>query len=144
MNWGWKVALLYIIFVAGILTLVFKARATRVDLVASDYYKQEIAFGSRMEAIKNYQSLSTTVKVVQSEGAISVSFPNECLYKMENGLITLYCPSDASKDVKMDVNMNEQGMQLIDSKDMKGGLYIIKISWTMNASEYYMEQIIDL
>jgi len=41
MNWGLKITLLYVGFVAMILTLVFKASGEKVDLVTKDYYAQE-------------------------------------------------------------------------------------------------------
>ena len=58
MNWGWKITLVYSLFVVGILTLVFKARSEKVDLVATDYYAQELAFGKRIEAQRNAGELS--------------------------------------------------------------------------------------
>jgi hypothetical protein len=60
MNWGLRIVLVYIGFVAMILTLVFKARSEKIELVAPDYYEQEIVYQNRIEALQNMRSLSVT------------------------------------------------------------------------------------
>ena len=59
MNWGWKIAIGYSIFVAGILSLVVVAYRQTNDLVSADYYAQEIQFQQRIDARGNSLSLQT-------------------------------------------------------------------------------------
>ena len=42
MNWGYKIVLVYIVFITGIVTLVYKSSAQNQDLVVNDYYEQEL------------------------------------------------------------------------------------------------------
>ena len=44
MNWGYKILTVYIIFIAGILFLVFKSSNQNQDLVTKDYYEQELKY----------------------------------------------------------------------------------------------------
>ncbi len=139
MNWGWKLMIVYLTFMAGILTLVFKAKGEKVDLVAGDYYKQELAFGQRMDATKNARALSKTVTVLQTENTIAVQFPEECNNHISEGTITFYCPSDASNDRTIDIAIDNNGLQNIDIQSMKRGLYLTKVEWKMNDKTYYDE-----
>lgn len=144
MSWGWKVALLYLSFVAGILTLVFKAHGEKVDLVASDYYKQEIAFGDRMQAMNNYQTLSSEIKMRELESAVLIELPAECIGNVETGTVTFYRPSDSSGDRTNAMNIDMEGYQSIPTTGMQKGLYVVKIEWTMKGSVYFMEQTFTL
>ena len=42
MNWGHKIIIVFVVFAAGILTLVTKSMRTRVDMVTPDYYGEEL------------------------------------------------------------------------------------------------------
>ena len=44
MNWGYKIMLAYVVFIAGILFLVFKSSSQKVELVTENYYEQELKF----------------------------------------------------------------------------------------------------
>jgi|JI10StandDraft_1071094.scaffolds.fasta_scaffold393812_2 hypothetical protein len=140
MNWGWKLVIVYLTFVAGILTLVFKAKGEKVDLVATDYYKQELAFGKRMDATKNSNELSTSVALNQTDGEIQLTFPAECIGKITEGTCTFYCPSDANNDYKTPILLDGNGMQTIETGTIKPSLYILKLAWNMNGKEYYSER----
>ncbi len=144
MNWGWKLTIVYLTFMAGILTLVFKAKGEKVDLVAGDYYKQELAFGQRMDATKNARELSNPVNFVQNKNTVAAQFPEECKNHISEGTITFYCPSDASNDRTMDIAIDNNGLQNVDIKSMKRGLYLAKVQWKMNDVSYYDEYTITL
>lgn len=144
MNWGWKLTIVYLSFVAGILTLVFKAKGEKVDLVASDYYKQELAFSQRLDATKNANQLSSPVVVSQTEDAIELTFPSECIGKIAEGTCTLYCPSDAMNDQRTPLHLNENGTCRIETGIMKRSMYLLKLEWKMSGKEFYSEQSITL
>ncbi len=50
MNWGVGIAIVYILFVLGMLTLVFKSRSQKIDLVTENYYQQELAYQEEIDA----------------------------------------------------------------------------------------------
>lgn len=143
-NWGLKLAIVYLSFMAGILTLVFKAKGQKVDLVTQDYYKQELAFSQKLEATRNATGLPTPVVIEYLEGQVNVSFPAECLQSNMTGQITLYCPSDASRDRSVVIGPNQDGLQSIMVNDLPNGLYLAKVDWKMNDLQYYTEKAIDI
>ena len=53
LSWGYKIAFVYIIFVAGIGFLVFKASSQKFDLVTKDYYDQELKYQEVIDQAAN-------------------------------------------------------------------------------------------
>jgi hypothetical protein len=144
MNWGWKLAVVYLLFMAGILTLVFKARGQKVDLVSADYYKQELAYTERMDAMSNANHLSNDIIVLQSDEVVLVEFPQECIGKDVKGTITMYCPSDSNQDAMESIKLSANGQHAFEVSQLKNGLYMVKVSWIMDGKNYYKEQAITL
>jgi hypothetical protein len=143
MNWGYKLAFVYIAFAAGILTLVFKAKGEKVDLVAKDYYNQELAFSQRIAATNNAAEFSGKVKINVLENLVDINLPEECQDNSLQGTLKLYCPSDASFDRVVDLVPGSL-YQMIPTEGLKGGLYLVQLKWTMNNKEYYLERSINL
>ena len=67
MNWGNRILLVYIFFVAGIMLLVYKSSIQKTDLVTPDYYTKELAFQSTIEEQKRAHGLSARVKLNQQD-----------------------------------------------------------------------------
>ena len=61
MNWGYKILLVYVVFVAGIMFLVFKSSSQKMDLVTTDYYAKELKYQQKIDAMNKVQKLSDTV-----------------------------------------------------------------------------------
>lgn len=138
MNWGWKLAIVYLTFAAGILTLVFKAKGERVDLVAKDYYQQELAFGQRIEASRNALALSQPVQILLEENTLVLNFPAEC--RDMNGNVRLYCPSNAANDKSYELTPADGLSKRINLEGVNLATYIVKVDWTMNGLNYYTEK----
>jgi hypothetical protein len=140
MNWGWKLTLVYSLFVAGILTLVFKARSEKVDLVATDYYAQELAYSQRLEAQRNASLLQVKPKAFQQEDNLIVEIPVAC-ESLTNGNIHVYCPADAALDQKL--LLTNDTLQSFPVESLTPGIYLIKFSFQLNEKPYYIEQAIE-
>jgi hypothetical protein len=140
MNWGWKITLVYTVFVAGILTLVFKSRTTPVDLVSKDYYAQELAYSERLEAQRNSATLTALPKVNVSTTEITLLLPVEST-QASDVKMQLYCPSNAANDRCYD--LLPQPRQAWSASDVNNGLYIAKISFRINDKSYYHEQAVE-
>ncbi len=143
MNWGWKLTIVYLAFAGGILTLVFKAKGEKVDLVARDYYVQELAFGQRIEASRNAAALSAPVAISVTAEKLTVSLPEECNSQQLAGTVTLYCPSDAASDAMFDMVAGQRD-QVFEVSGKKKGIYIVRVSWKMSEKSFYVEKSVTL
>jgi hypothetical protein len=140
MNWGLKITLLYVGFVAMILTLVFKASGEKVDLVTKDYYAQELVHQDKMEAIKRASEWKGQIQFETEVSKINVILPN-ALSGLENGKLNVYRPSDASLDKSFSLN---EGTNTIEAKNWPTGYYMIQLSWTKEGLDYYLEETVFL
>jgi hypothetical protein len=140
MHWGWKITAVYITFVIGILTLVFKASSERVDLVSKDYYAQELAYSKRLEAQRNISLLSSPPVVKIDATTLHLSLPYECA-QAYNCSIHLYCPYNAANDRQFEFPAAEE--IAIPFGDIVKGIYVVKLSFTIGDKDYYYEQAIE-
>jgi hypothetical protein len=140
MNWGWKLTLVYSLFVVGILTLVFKARSEKVDLVATDYYAQELAYSQRLEAQRNAAMLEFKPGASQHEDNLVIQVPATCK-SLTNGSIHVYCPADARLDQKL--VLTNDTLQSFPLESLTPGIYLIKFSFNLNEEPYFLEQAIE-
>jgi hypothetical protein len=146
MSWGWKIVLVYAVFVVMTLSMVVYFMGHKVDLVAEDYYKQEIEYQDQIDKIANTQALQTPIALEFSANrqTISLHFPSTQLQSDLVGRIQFYRPSDSSMDRMLDLAIDQEGKQLIGVEGFAGGLWRVKISWTVGGKAYYDEKVITL
>ncbi len=141
MNWGKKIAIVYLSFVGFMGFLVWKClQQDDIHLVSQDYYQNEIAYQDDIDQMNNTNQLSTQLKFeyLSDSHVVKLSFPKESIGA--TGKINFYRPSDARKDfaVKLDITTTE--IQLIPVANLDRGLWVIKVSWVKDGKKYYKEE----
>ena len=144
MNWGYRIALVYIAFVAFMLFMVVRATQESFDLVSNDYYQQEIRYQDRINQTQNTLSLAEKPKIAVAQGGLNILFPQALAAKVKEGEIYLFRPSDASLDSRHKLQIDPSGSQTIDTKSLQSGVYELKLSWTMDNKAYYWQERIYL
>jgi len=139
MSWGKGIFIFYSLFVVALLSVVYFSFTQDVNLVAEDYYTQEIAYEDQITRIKNTESLSEKPTVVLKNGYVELSFPKRINPK---GNILFFRPSDASKDRRLPIALGANGKQLLDFSTQQNGKWIVKLTWTHEESEFYQEFVI--
>lgn len=138
MNWGNKLITVFIAFAALILTLVYMAANTRFDLVTKDYYKEELRYQDKIDAMINASRLSR-VAVEQDAYALTIALPKEMNGKKISGEAWFYCKTDAANDRKIILNVDDSSRQLIMKNLLVKGPYQLKLNWQSQAGNYYKE-----
>jgi hypothetical protein len=141
MSWGNKLLIVFIAFAALIGTLVYKAVNTRFDLVTNDYYKDELHYQDQIDGIQNANALSD-VTIFQDESTISVALPKEMKGKSVEGTAWFYCKTDAQRDRKFPLHLNEEAQQLIEKNKLLKNVYTLKLQWKADNKNYYIEKIV--
>jgi len=142
-SWGTKIAILYLSFVALIVTLVVSSMHQKFDLVSKDYYKQEIEYQHVIDASKNQANLSAPVAITKTNNEVLVNFPRDFKNKSISGTIQFYSPVDASMDKQFNIAAVNNSMA-INNKYLRKTNYKIKISWQAGSKNYYQESDINL
>ena len=139
MNWGYKILAVYIVFVLGIMFLVFKSSNQKVDLVTTDYYAKELKYQQQIDAMNSVQQLSDTVKYSMSEGKLTIIFPKDFSGKKIRGQAVLYCPSDENKDITQNFSVEDTPISLLINSGRRRE-YHLQLSWQADGKSYYFEK----
>jgi hypothetical protein len=139
MNWGTKILIVYVAFVAGIVFMVFKSSTQNTDLVTTDYYAKELKYQDKIDEIERTAALTAPVEYRMENNALTVIFPKDFAGKKLVGEAVLYCPSDEKKDIKQHFTILDEALQLAVPAGSKG-LYELHLSWQDGGVTYYFEK----
>jgi hypothetical protein len=143
-NWGTKLILVFSIFVVGMVWLVVMSMRQKVDLVAKNYYQDELRYQEVLNATTLANGLSAAVRVTKETDFVTIQLPQEIAVGPVQGNIFFYCPSDAKKDRHIPLTINGKGLQAVALRQLAPGKYTVKIAWEFNKQKYYAEQTLIL
>lgn len=141
MSWGIRITLLYLGFMALILTLVFTCINNKSELESKDYYARELKYQAQLDAANNANALEKQIGYRIMDRAVLIQIPDELLSDNIQGKVDFLRPSDASKDKTVPLQPDANGIQAIDPGFIKGA-YKMQISFTSNGKSYFKEAII--
>ena len=141
MNWGNRILLLYLAFVALIITLVVISISQKVDLVAPDYYAKELKVESEIVKMKNEAALVEKPKVSLSNDQLLISFPAAFNDKKITGSVLVYKPSDANADYTQAIDAIK-GEVNIATQNFSAGMRKVKIDWKVDSLYYLTESVV--
>ncbi|MBS1614849.1 MAG: FixH family protein [Bacteroidetes bacterium] len=143
-NWGTRILLLYVGFVALIGLLVWKSMHTKVNLVTEDYYAQELVFQKKLDAERASSLLAQKPVVSLTPKEIIIFFPPGFSGKNIEGHLQLYFAPDAALDRQFEHLQAHDGQISIPRKYIAQLKYTAKLSWTCEGTTYYQEYPLNL
>lgn len=144
MNWGIRITLLYACFVALIVSMVIIASGSKSELVAKDYYAQELNYQQRIDAIANEKALAESVMHELDAEGVTLFYPLTERQSDFSGEVIFFRPSDSSKDVKIKLEFDGKGRLFVSKNILSKGLYKMCISWHNKGKNFYKEEVINL
>lgn len=142
-GWGFRITVLYLGFATLIIALVVGSMRQDFDLVADDYYAQELAYQDVLDAGKNQSGLSQPVGIHANETQVTVDFPVEFNGKALNGTVYFYSPIEDAWDKKIALE-NSVSPVIVPRSELQNTNYKIKITWEADGKQYYQESDITL
>ncbi|MBY0348614.1 MAG: hypothetical protein GTN67_06100 [Hydrotalea flava] len=143
MNWGFKITAVFVSFTLLIGFLVYKSVHTKIDLVSTDYYKEELRFQQQIDGTHNANLLSA-VKVIQTDSTIVIVFPAELKGAAIEGEAWFYCKTNADFDKKFPIKIDENDIMTLSKKPLLKTNYALKLKWISNNKDYYSEQPVNI
>ncbi len=132
--------MVFVVFAGGMIYLAYRCMHVNTELVSTEYYKDELRYQDVIDATRTANALSEKVKLVQTDGAITVQLPAEMKNQKVSGTIWFYCAADAKLDRHIRVEINSPTPQQINKTLLSRGCYTVKFDWTSNNKHYYTEQ----
>jgi nitrogen fixation protein FixH len=120
-------------------SFVVWAMRQREDLVSADYYEREVRYQQQLDSLNRSQAFSTQVVVTfdPAQQAILITLPAA---RGATGRVHLYRPSDARLDRELPLALNDEGVQRLGAKELSGGLWKVRVNWTAQGKEYFLDQ----
>lgn len=142
-NWGFKIVIVYSVFVLGIMTMVFLSAKENTDLVSENYYAEEIAYQQVIDQSSKTAALSTPVELTLASNTLTIQLPKSFSQQQTSGQWTLYYAADKKKDLIGNFHP-QHGAYLIKLPAGTKGRFTLKLQWQTNGIEYYFEKSIFL
>jgi len=142
----WPIAIIayFIVFISGIVTFAIFASRQKVELVRPDYYADEIQFQQQLDRLNRTQPISAGVTIVydSDQQTITVTLPVAHPQHATSGQIHLYRPSDAHLDQDLALALDPEGVQQVDAKTLRPGLWKVRVQWTVDGQDYFFAQTV--
>ena len=136
MNWGNGIFLSFVLFAAFIIYIVVRSYGENVDLVADDYYAQEINYQQKLQQKANTSKLGEKVLIQQVDGKITLTFPGT---QNPKGEIHFYHPSRKLFDKKYSIRLDDENTHYVSRKELVAGAYRVNITWNSDGEEYFQQ-----
>jgi hypothetical protein len=140
----WPYAIIGWFVLAIIATVIWVSFALRqrTDLVRADYYEHEIRHQEQIEREVRTKSVRGQLRAAYDleQNAIVLSLPAEHVRQPITGSIQLYRPSDARLDRQIDLSVDASGVQKLDARALRAGLWKIKVKWSVGGQDFFFDQ----
>jgi hypothetical protein len=140
LNWGHKIMLVFILFVALMFTLVYKCLHTNFELVTKEYYKDELVYQQVIDGTNNANKLASVTTVTAKDDRIHIALPDEMKTANVRGNVWFYCASNAENDRHFELKPDATGTQSFERKQFSAGNYLVKVQWEKSGEQFYSEQ----
>jgi hypothetical protein len=139
--WPYALIMTFVIFISATAGLIVMAATHRDNLVSDNYYEQEIKYQSRIDSADRARQLPQAKAAYDAaQRRIVISLPPSHAGKKISGQIDLYRPSAAQLDRQFKLEPDATGHQVLDAAALSKGLWKVRVSWTVEGQDYFMEQ----
>lgn len=138
--WEYTVAGFFLLFILGILGLVFLTLDDRNDLVVEHYYDAEIQYQQKIDRIERTRALPEQPSIILNDAGILITFPRSFSAKELTGTVHVYRPDDKRLDVTLPVGPDSTNAQLIPIGLLSAGTWNVQVTWNASGVGYYNEE----
>lgn len=144
MSWGTKIFMLYGGFVALIAFLVVSSMRQNVDLVAEDYYQQELQYQNRIDQTDAAIKSGFSPAIVVNDSQVNIVFPDTVRSLGISGEVVFYRPDNKALDYAEQITLDNSGKMSIARSKFSAGMYQTKVMWESAGQDYYYESTIHI
>lgn len=141
MNWGYRIAIGFITFCLITIGVTVYLMMQKVDIVTDNYYEKELKYQEQLDKVARTRALKETMEITNTGKELIIKFPNVPDKNQNKDFISLYRPSDNTKDVKIPVLTDSSRTQIVSVERIARGYWKAQINWTSGGSEYYYESV---
>lgn len=143
-SWPISIFVVYVVFVGMFIAVYIVGSRRNNDLVAENYYEQELKYQDRIDQMKNVHSLDAipTAGFDISRQDVVIGLPAEVLTDDLKGMIYFTRDDNSALDFKQVMKLNADAKQSISMQGRPAGKWSCAISWTNASKKYYWKTVI--
>lgn len=138
--WPLGVIGVFILFFAGMATVVVIASTHRDHLVAENYYEQELRFQGQIDSMDRARKSGATITFDSADGKIVITVPAAQLAWKFSGTLNLYRPSAPKLDREFLFEPKADGTQTLNVSKLAAGPWLARVAWKSGGESFYLEQ----
>ena len=135
-SWGLGITFTMIAFAMMMATFMYRAYHAQEELVAENYYEQEIRYQQQIDKLDNVSRLGSSLKMDVIGDDLVISFPEELKGEPISGELYLQRPSDARADARIPFNIGGDNSLHVPVADRLKGVYKVQIEWRAGGKNY--------
>ena len=140
--WPWSIIGFFAVAITAAVVWVAFCIGHSTDLVAADYYEQEVDYQSQLDRMERARELTdqASISYEAAEQCIRIRLPKEQAALNPEGLIHLYRPSQANLDQTLRLQITAVGEQRLETKSLAPGLWDVRVQWTANGKGFFLNR----
>ncbi len=144
-HWGYRIALVYGLFVSVFLALFFISLKFKNELVTPDYYAEELNYQDRLDQMNRTAELKVLPEWKVEKDGIAILFPEELSSKVTKAEVKFYRPSDSRLDKNYtNIKPDESGKISLARTEIGDGHFRLQLHWEMENKMYFKEGVVNL
>jgi hypothetical protein len=140
MSWGYRVVIILVVFVIGMLVMLYIAMQQNNDMIDSNYYDKELKYQEVINAKENLSRLHDSVFITATDSIVKIKIPIAAISEVKDGSIEFIRSSNMKKDRLIPLQTDLAGVQIISRSQFIKGAYRVRIKWTSKTVPYYDER----
>lgn len=139
MNWGYKILIVIIVFVASMLTMVYISMQQTNDMLDENYYVREKQYQTLIDGQKALQKIQTQPLIVQNDSQLTVQLPDSSFDNISEASVAFLKPDNQKLDISYELKPDPAGKYNIDKTSLTKGMYKVRVKWTNSGQLYYSD-----
>jgi nitrogen fixation protein FixH len=141
-NWGTGIFVFMLAFVLLMASFMIRAASNQEELVAENYYEQELTYQQQIDKLGRSAGLSEDLSLTSSAAGLSLQFPAWTNGKAVTGSVQLQRPSDQRADDLLEIALDADRRMFIPTGDRLKGAYNVLVEWSVEGVSYlYRDRI---
>ena len=135
-TWGNAIFLVMTAFILLMTSFMIRAASNQEELVAENYYEQEVKYQEQIDKLNKTSALSGAVRMEVKGSALVIEMPIDVRGKAITGELYLQRPSDSRADERIAVMVDTTGTMRVELGERLKGAYNVQLEWSADGNAY--------
>jgi hypothetical protein len=138
--WPYGLITAFVLFFAGMATVVTIAVTHQENLVSDQYYENELNFQGQLDSAARAQKAGADIRYDASARSVVIALPPGQVAGKLAGTIQLYRADAPEKDRTLTLQPGSDGRQTLNVAQFATGPWLLRVNWQAAGQGYYLEQ----